>query len=68
MEQSAIYRACGTGGEIAHIEKKYGERIDLSAYTSVILTANQDKLGKEDFEMITPRTQKILEEIGWAEK
>ena len=53
---------------IAHVEKKYGKRIDLSAYTSVILTANQDKLGKEDFDMITPRTQKILEEIGWAEK
>jgi len=55
-------------GWIAHLEENYGERIDLSAYTTAILTANQDKLTKEDIRMLTERTCKILEESGWAEK
>jgi len=50
------------------LEQKYGNRIDLSAYLHMVLTANQDKLTKEDFFMLTARTRKILEEIGWAEQ
>jgi len=53
---------------IAYVEEKYGERMDLSAYTTAILTANQDKLTKEDYRMLTPRTRKIFEELGWGEK
>jgi predicted transposase/invertase (TIGR01784 family) len=33
-----------------------------------VLTANQDKLNKEDFFMLTARTRKIFEEIGWMEQ
>ena len=50
------------------MERKYGKWIDLGAYINVVMTANQDKLNKEDYLMLTARTRKILEEIGWAEQ
>ena len=50
------------------LEQKLGNRIDLGAYLYAVLMANQDKLSKEDFLMLTARTQKIFEEIGLGEK
>jgi hypothetical protein len=55
-------------GWISYMEETYGERIDLSAYMSAILTANQDKLTKENILMLKPRTRKIFEELGWTEQ
>ena len=50
------------------LEQKLGNRIDLGAYLYAVLMANQDKLSKEDYLMLTARTQKIFEEIGWGDK
>ena len=53
---------------MGNLEQKLGNRIDLGAYLYAVLMANQDKLSKEDFLMLTARTQKIIEETGWGDK
>ena len=53
---------------VAYLEEKYGERIDLSVYTTAILTANQDKLTEEDINMLSPNTRKNLEAAGWGDQ
>jgi hypothetical protein len=53
---------------IISLEQKYGDRLNLGAYLYAVLTANQEKLNKEDFLMLTARTRKIIEEIGWGEQ
>jgi hypothetical protein len=53
---------------VGNLDRKYGKRLEMGAYLHVVLTANQDKLNKEDFNMLTPRTRKIIEEIGWGEQ
>jgi hypothetical protein len=52
---------------LSRLEKKYGSRLDMSVYEYAVLTANQDKLSKEDIAMLTARTRKIIEESDiWA--
>jgi hypothetical protein len=53
---------------LRRLEREYGKLIDPGAYLYAVLTANQDKLSKEDFLMLTARTRKIIEEIGWGEE
>jgi hypothetical protein len=53
---------------IRQLERRYGKQIDLGAYLYMVLTANQDKLSKEDYVMLNRRTLKIFEELGWAEQ
>ena len=53
---------------LSRLERKYGLRLDLSAYRYAVMIANQEKLSKEDYLMLTARTIKIFEEIGWTEK
>ena len=53
---------------VLQLERKYGNHLDLGAYLYAILTANQEKLGKEEFLMLTAKTRKTLEEIGWGEQ
>jgi len=53
---------------VLRLEHEYGGRLDLCAYINAVLTANQDKLSKEDFYMLTAKTRRTLEEIGWGEQ
>ena len=53
---------------VLQLEQKYGNRLNLDAYLHVVLAANQENLGKEDFIVLTARTKKIFEEIGWMEQ
>jgi hypothetical protein len=54
---------------VSGVDRKYGELIDVGVYVSAVMSANHDKFNKEDYFMrLTPRTRKILEEIGWAEQ
>ena len=53
---------------VLELERKYGGRLELGAYLHAVLTANQEKLSKEDFFMLTAKTRKTLEEIGWGEQ
>ena len=53
---------------IIRLEQKYGNRINLDAYLYAVLSANQEKLKKEDFLMLTKKTIAIIEEIGWGQK
>ena len=54
---------------VSGVDRKYGNRIDMGVYVSAVMSANHDKFSKEDYFMqLTPRTCKILEEIGWGEK
>jgi hypothetical protein len=53
---------------VRRLERKYGKLIDLGAYLFVVITANQDKLSKEDLLMLTTRTRQMIEEIGWGEQ
>ena len=53
---------------VLKLDIKYGNRLDLGAYLYAVLTANQNKLNKEEFIMLTAKTRKTLEEIGWGEQ
>jgi hypothetical protein len=53
---------------VSGVDRKYGELIDVGVYVSAVMSANQDTFKKEDILMLTARTRKILEEIGWAEQ
>lgn len=54
--------------QIIRLEQKHGRRINLDAYLYAVLSANQEKLKKEDFLMLTKKTIAIIEEIGWGQK
>ena len=51
-------------------EKKYGSRLDLSAYQNAVLAANQEMLKKmwEDKQMFTAKTMEIMEKCGLGAK
>jgi hypothetical protein len=53
---------------VSGVDRKYGKQIDTGVYVSAVMSANQDKFNKEDILMLTARTIKIFEEIGWTEQ
>jgi len=55
---------------LSRMEKKYGSRLDLSAYQYAVLTANQDMVEKiwEDKHMLTAKTCEIIEKSGLGAK